>query len=184
MVGADGAMYAIRRELFQPCPEDTLIEDFTIAINIVRQGKRVVFEPEALGWEQGPTSIREEFRRKVRIAAGAAQVLFRVKAWPYGAPFRFWFLFLSHKMLRWLSPVFGMAILLTCLLSIGDPLSKILLCVIALLGGLALLKLFTGSVHPALSAPFYFLFGQVAFAMGLLRGITGTQSVLWTKANR
>src|SRR5271157_3589456 len=66
MVGADGAMYALRRELFRPCPNDTIIEDFIIPMSVVRQGKRTVFEPKALGWERGPSGLGEEFRRKVR----------------------------------------------------------------------------------------------------------------------
>src|SRR5437773_7949024 len=108
MPGVDGALYAFRPELFRRYPYDTLIEDFVIGVEIVRQGKRVVFEPRAMAWETGPTSIAEEFRRKVRIAAGAAQALVRGNGFPRGAPWRFWFVFVSHKLLRWLSPIIGM----------------------------------------------------------------------------
>jgi cellulose synthase/poly-beta-1,6-N-acetylglucosamine synthase-like glycosyltransferase len=111
MVGADGAMYALRRELFRSCPNDTLIEDLVIPMSILRQRKRVIHEPDAVGWERGPRSLKEEFRRKVRIAAGAAQVLLRGGAWPpMAAPLSFWFVFISHKLLRWLSPTMGAAI--------------------------------------------------------------------------
>src|SRR5216683_1322353 len=105
MPGTDGAMYALRRELFRPCPNDTIIEDFVIAMQIVGLGRRMVFEPKALGWEQGAASLREEFRRKVRISAGAAQGLLRGNVWPRHVPLRFWFIFVSHKLLRWLSPL-------------------------------------------------------------------------------
>jgi cellulose synthase/poly-beta-1,6-N-acetylglucosamine synthase-like glycosyltransferase len=105
MVGADGAMYGFRRELFTVCPNDTLIEDFVVALGVVRKGWRMVMEPRALAWEEGPQSLVEEWKRKVRIAAGAAQALMRGNGWPTGAPARFWFLFISHKLLRWLAPL-------------------------------------------------------------------------------
>ena len=185
MVGADGAMYAIRRELFQPCPSDTLIEDFVIPMNVIRAGKRVVYEPNAVGWEQGPSTRKEEFRRKVRIAAGCAQGLMRGSVWPpLDAPLRFWFVFLSHKLLRWFSPVFGAAVLLFALLAIHQTGSLVVLTCFGAISSLALVQLLTGWGNPVVSAPFYFLFGQVALGWGLLKGLVGQQTVLWTKENR
>jgi cellulose synthase/poly-beta-1,6-N-acetylglucosamine synthase-like glycosyltransferase len=184
MAGADGAMYALRRELFAPCPDDTLIEDFIIPMSVVRQGKRVLFEPAALGWEQGPASLREEFRRKVRIAAGAMQGLLRGNAWPANAPARFWFVFLSHKLLRWLSPAIGLVVILLAALSPDQLVSRAVLGGMLVMGALALLRALTGWTHPLVSAPFYFLFGQAALAWGMLKGIAGRQTVLWAKADR
>jgi cellulose synthase/poly-beta-1,6-N-acetylglucosamine synthase-like glycosyltransferase len=184
MTGADGAMYGLRRELFRACPNDTIIEDFVIPMQIIRQGKRVVLEPLALGWEKGVESLREEFRRKVRIAAGAAQGLVRGNAWPAGAPGRFWFIFLSHKLLRWISPVTGLLVLLVAAASFDEPLSKLSLAGAGLLTALALLRLAAGWKQTVFSAPFYFLFGQAAMAVGLLKGFAGQQTVLWAKANR
>jgi|SRR5579862_281003 len=184
MVGTDGAMYALRRELFRPCPNDTLIEDFVIAMEVIRLGRRVVFEPRALGWEQGPASLREEFRRKVRIAAGSAQGLCRGNAWPRRAPWRYWFIFASHKLLRWLSPVAGAVILVSAALTARQAPSQLVLIGFLAATILALLRWITGWNHPLFSAPFYFLFGQVAMAIGLLKGVAGQQTVLWAKADR
>jgi cellulose synthase/poly-beta-1,6-N-acetylglucosamine synthase-like glycosyltransferase len=182
--GADGAMYAVRRELFRPCPNDTLIEDFVIPMQVIRLGKRVVMEPQAIGWEKGVESLREEFRRKVRIAAGAAQALVRGNGWPGKAPARFWFIFLSHKLLRWLSPLTGLLVLAAALATFEEPLSRMALAGTALIAVLALLRLITGWTQTLFSAPFYFLFGQVAIAWGLLKGLAGQQTVLWAKADR
>jgi cellulose synthase/poly-beta-1,6-N-acetylglucosamine synthase-like glycosyltransferase len=184
MVGADGAMYALRRELFRPCPNDTLVEDFIIPMSIVRQGRRTIFAPKALGWERGPASLREEFRRKVRISAGCVQGLVRGNGWPGNAPLRFWFIFISHKLLRWLSPVIGLMILVLSSFSIGQPVSQVLAAGFALMSVLALLRLLTGWAHPLVSAPFYFLFGQIALGWGLLKGIAKQQPILWAKADR
>lgn len=184
MAGADGAMYTLRRHLFRPCPNDTLIEDFVIPMGVVRQGGRVVFEPHALGWEQGPASPGEEFRRKVRIAAGSAQALVRGNGWPRNAPVKFWFVFLSHKLLRWLSPVSGILVLVLSVISYEQPLSRVVLAAFAAVSGLALLRWLTRWTHPILTAPFYFLLGQVALMVGLMKGIMGQQTVLWVKENR
>jgi cellulose synthase/poly-beta-1,6-N-acetylglucosamine synthase-like glycosyltransferase len=185
MAGADGAMYAVRRDLFRPCPNDTIIEDFVIPMGIIRQGKRVVHESEAVGWERGPATMREEFRRKVRIAAGVAQGLVRGNVCPpLTAPLRFWFIFLSHKLLRWLSPCFGLAVLCCALLAIHERGAQLVLGGIAILLILGLGQLLTKWGNPVVSAPFYFLMGQVALGWGLLKGLLGQQTVLWAKENR
>ena len=184
MVGADGAMYAFRRELFRPCPNDTLIEDFIVPMQIVAQGKRVVLEPSALGWEKGVESLREEFRRKVRIAAGAAQGLIRGNAWPSNAPARFWFIFISHKLWRWLSPIVGAILIAAAILWLKSWIAQVTLAAVATVTGLAALRFVTGWRAALLSAPFYFLFGQTALAVGLFKGVTRLQTVLWSKPNR
>lgn len=184
MVGADGAMYALRRELFHPCPNDTLIEDLVIPMDIISQRKRVVFEPQALAWEKGVESIPEEFRRRVRIAAGAAQGLLRGNVWPKNAPARFWYIFLSHKFLRWLSPLIGILLIIVALSSRQSWLANLVLCSTAIIVVLALFRTITGWRNVLFTAPFYFLFGQVAMAIGLIKGISGTQTVLWKKIDR
>ncbi len=184
MAGADGAMYAVRREMFRACPDDTLIDDFVIAVGVVRSGKRVVFEPAAIGWEKGPSSLKEEFRRKVRIAAGAAQSVLRGNGLPFGSTARMWFVFLSHKLLRWLSPFLLALTILVAALTWWCPLSITTLMAVVLLLAAAALKLVFGLSHPLINAAFYFVFAQVSTGLGLVKGIAGTQSVLWEKANR
>ena len=184
MIGADGAMYAFRRKLFRPCPNDTLIEDFVIPMSIVRQGFRVVFEPGAIGWEEGVRGLEEEFRRKVRIAAGAAQALLRGNGWPLGAPWRYWILFASHKLLRWLSPVTALVTVALACVSPEAALSRAVLGAALLALAAAGLRAVTGWRNPVLDGAFYFVFGLVAQGWGLLRGFTGTQPVFWAKADR
>jgi cellulose synthase/poly-beta-1,6-N-acetylglucosamine synthase-like glycosyltransferase len=184
MVGADGAMYAMRRELFTAPPADTVIEDFVIPMAVIRSGRRVVFEPTAIGWEQGSASLKEEFRRKTRIGAGAMQSLLRGNGWPGRVSARVWFVFLSHKLLRWISPLVGLAVLAMSLLSLGHTISKVIVGGFLILSVAAGLRILLRHSYRVLDAPFYFLFGQVAAGVGLIKGLTGTQSVLWVKANR
>lgn len=185
MVGADGAMHAFRRELFRPCPADTLIEDLVMPVQIVRQGFRCLMEPRALAWEEGPSSPEEEFRRKVRIAAGAAQAVLRGNGLPgEKAPLRFWFLFVSHKLLRWASPLMALGVVVSAAWTWANLWSQLVLLGSAVLALLALTRWRSGVDHRLLNIPYYFVFGQAAVLYGLWRGATGQQSVLWAKVNR
>jgi cellulose synthase/poly-beta-1,6-N-acetylglucosamine synthase-like glycosyltransferase len=110
-VGATGAIYAIRRGLFQPIPEDTILDDVLIPLRIVRHGYRVLFEPNARAYDGASATARQEFVRKVRTIAGTFQLLAR-EMWVFD-PFRnaVWFETISHKALRLMLPVLQLLVL-------------------------------------------------------------------------
>jgi len=111
VVGGDGAIYAIRRELYTPLlPTD--INDFLNPLQIVQRGYVGVFEPGAVSYEEAAGSFAREFRRRVRIISRSLTAA--LKAGDLWNPFRHprhWFLLTSHKLLRWLAPFFMMAML-------------------------------------------------------------------------
>ncbi len=103
IMGAEGGCYAIRKENFSPVPKNFYMDDFYITLNVIEQGKDIVFDKEAICFEDVPTQSQEEFKRKVRISIGNFQNLNRYKKllWKFnGISFSFW----SHKVLRWLTP--------------------------------------------------------------------------------
>jgi cellulose synthase/poly-beta-1,6-N-acetylglucosamine synthase-like glycosyltransferase len=110
MMGPSGGFYAVRKSLFQPVPPKFLVDDFYINMKVLTSGKKSMHESGALVFEDISSSIYEEFRRKIRISAGNFQNLSRfikVLSRPGTAVA---FTFLSHKVLRWLGPLFiGMA---------------------------------------------------------------------------
>ena len=104
VVGATGALYAMRRSLFRPIPEGTVLDDVLLPMQVVAAGARVVFEPGARGWDRASSSPRQERARKVRTLAGNLQLL-RLAPWlldPRTNPA--WFRFASHKLLRLAAP--------------------------------------------------------------------------------
>jgi biofilm PGA synthesis N-glycosyltransferase PgaC len=104
-VGATGAIYAIRRELFDPIPEDYILDDVVIPVRIARRGYRVLFEAAARAYDWVPPAARAEFSRKARTIAGTFQLLVR-ETWlldPRRSPV--WFEALSHKALRLTIPL-------------------------------------------------------------------------------
>lgn len=103
IMGAEGGCYAIRKQNFSPVPKNFYMDDFYVTLNVIEQGKEIVFDKEALCNEDVPTQSREEFKRKVRISIGNFQNLNRYNALllkTNGVSFAFW----SHKVLRWLTP--------------------------------------------------------------------------------
>ncbi|MFP5503628.1 MAG: glycosyltransferase family 2 protein, partial [Candidatus Sericytochromatia bacterium] len=80
VMGAAGEIFAIRKERYHAPPEDAIIEDFMLSMNLVKEGWRVVYEPEAIALEEASPNAKEEFKRKVRIVAGGWQAV--VRLWP------------------------------------------------------------------------------------------------------
>lgn len=98
VVGATGALYAVRRELLVPLPAGTILDDVYLPLMVVRQGRRVVFEPRARAYDD-VTRPRREFKRKVRTLTGNYQLL-RLAPWLLTQPNPIRFQFVSHKLFR------------------------------------------------------------------------------------
>lgn len=118
-LGATGAIYAIRKELFEPIPDDTVLDDFVIPINVVKRGYRVVFERNAKAWDSVTETHGKEFERKTRTLSGNYQAisnnlyLFNYKTNPV------FFQLISHKFFRLLVPFFFLMLLITNVLLEG-----------------------------------------------------------------
>ena len=102
--GATGALYAIRKNDYQPLPDDTLLDDFEIPIQILRKGKRIVFEPDAQVFDEVQEDVSRERTRKIRTLTGNYQS-FQRNPWLF-SPLRnpIFFQFISHKVFRLIVP--------------------------------------------------------------------------------
>jgi len=114
--GATGCIYAMRRELAVPLPENSLLDDMYLPLAAFFRGYRVIFEERARAFDY-PTALASEFRRKVRTLAGNYQIL---RAYPglLGTGNRMWIHYVSHKFARLLLPF---ALLLVAVSSFGLP---------------------------------------------------------------
>ena len=185
MIGATGAIYAIRKDLFAPPPKDTILDDVFIPLKIVEQGFRAVFDPEAKAFDKAASTSREEFTRKVRTIAGNFQlfVLCRKLFNPFRSPVAFQFF--SHKLLRAAAFLFLMALFISNLLLMTHfPYNLIItaqgLFYFLAIAGWALEKL---SVKSKLcSIPYVFCVLNFAALKGFLNFLTGSHSVKWEKA--
>jgi len=110
VVGATGALYAVRRELWTPLPVETILDDVYTPMHVVKQGKRVIFEPRARVWDTPDLGTDREFSRKVRTLGGNYQLL-QLAPWLLSSENPILFEFVSHKLLRLVVP-FALAIVL------------------------------------------------------------------------
>ena len=77
VIGAAGELFAIRTALFEPIPKDSIIEDFYMTLYIASKGYRIAYAPDAYAIERGSGSVKEELKRKTRVAAGGCQSVYR-----------------------------------------------------------------------------------------------------------
>jgi len=183
LVGGDGAIYAIRKRLYQKLRASDL-SDFVNPLQIVAQGYRNVFEAEAISHEKGGKSFENEFKRKVRIVNRGFRGLMRVKK--VMNPFRYGFFSLqviSHKLLRWLIPVFLVCIFVSnffiaatsMLLAFTFSFQSIFYA-LALIGYILRKREKTGFVF---YIPYYFCLVNWASLLGIIDNLRGKTYTHW-----
>ncbi|HZJ56569.1 MAG TPA: glycosyltransferase family 2 protein [Myxococcaceae bacterium] len=187
VVGANGGLYAIRRELFSPLPPSTIVDDFVIALRLLDQGYRVLYDPQALASEETTEDYGREFGRRARIAAGNFQSLGLVPG--LLSPFRGFpaFAFWSHKVLRWCAPALMLVALLANVLLLAAPFYRFTLA--AQIGFYGLAVLGSLAVGPALvrraaGVAYYFVTMNLAIVVGFWRFLRHSQAAAWERTAR
>lgn len=110
VVGATGALYAVRRELLAPLPGQTILDDIYLPMQALRQGKRVILDSRAKAWDSADLGGSREFLRKVRTLSGNYQLL-QLAPWLLKKENPLRFEFVSHKLMRLLAPFALVALL-------------------------------------------------------------------------
>lgn len=189
-IGAVGELNAFRRELYEPLPEDTIIDDFVISMRIAEKGYRVIYEPAAYTEELPSENEKEEMKRKIRIAAGDFQTLFRYPQWlsPLKNPLLA-FQYLSYKVSRWVFVPLALPLLLISNIWLliqapSNPLWQFFALIQLLFYGSALLFHLFRFPSKFLRLLYYFLLMNISFYGGFFRYLRGTQSAVWEKAKR
>ncbi len=162
VIGCTGAIYALRRDDFEPLPEDTILDDVVIPMRTLMKGHRVRFESEALAFDPQHLSPEKERLRKIRTLAGNYQMLFRYPEWLSPLRNRTWWQVISHKYLRLAGPF----LLAACLVTSGWLARESAFYALAFGGQLlcyalaALGMVFRDLRSPLVTAPAGFLFLQ------------------------
>lgn len=188
MMGAFGACYAIRANLFPAIPKTYLMEDFYITMHVLSNKYKTISNPEAICFEDVSNKMEIEFNRKVRISSGNYQNLgsYYKLLWP---PYRYvGFSFLSHKVLRWLGPffIFIMAATLT-LLAQGNKLYLVMLILLGFIFIIPLVDVILKrlNIHSLiLRFISYFMVMNLALLVGFFKYIGGIKSNVWQPTQR
>lgn len=191
VVGAAGELFSVRTRLYERVPENAILDDFMLSMRIAQKGYRVRYEPQAQAWETPSSSVKEEFKRKIRICAGGIQSILWLL--PLLNIFRFgWlsFQYISHRVLRWtLTPIALVSIFFLNLWLAIQALPfyqlifalQIIFYLAALLGWWLQTRKLKLKV---LFVPYYFVVMNLSVFLGFWRFIKGQQSVVWEKAKR
>ncbi|RBQ11793.1 glycosyltransferase family 2 protein [Pedobacter miscanthi] len=191
-VGAAGELFSIRASLYEPVESDTIIDDHMIAMRIAEKGYLIAYEPAAYASETASANTAEELKRKIRIAAGGIQSIFRLKV--AANPFRYpilTFQYLSHRVLRWtITPFLLVLALLANIIIVSQYNQRFYLFLLMAqfaFYGLALLGMLMERRNIRLKAlfiPYYFCMMNYAVAAGILRYINQNQNAAWERSLR
>lgn len=145
---ASGEILAIRKILYRKPPQNVINDDFYMAMQIVRQGYRFVYVPEAISYEKVSPSAQDEIVRRTRINAGRYQAIALARETvPFDRPVLVWQI-VSHKFLRPLVPFFMISALVSNLLAVAFPIQE---------GGLPLLAVPYGAIFLSTQIVFYIM---------------------------
>lgn len=182
VVGGDGAIYAIRRDLYQPLLA-TDISDFLNPLQIIDRGYLGIFEPRAISYEETAESFSKEFRRKVRIVSRSLNALRRAPG--VLNPFRdlrHWFSLVSHKLMRWFAPIFILAMFLASLALWRSPFIRVVLLLQGIFYALALIGWILqqrDKTWRICSFAFYFCLVNAASLIACVKCVRGDISGVW-----
>lgn len=187
LLGANGGVYALRRELYRAIPAETIVDDFWISMQVVEDGQRCVYDPEAVALETIPERISDEFRRRVRIGLGNYQAFKRFAKLLSPLRGTVAFTFFSHKVLRWLVPhCMLMAFVCNLLLVTQNFYAALMVGQLLFYGGAwyAWRRSLTGAAPKALRLPLFFVSMNLGLWMGFWRYITVGASGVWARSAR
>jgi cellulose synthase/poly-beta-1,6-N-acetylglucosamine synthase-like glycosyltransferase len=182
VIGSHGALYGIRKDLFSPLNTQTINDDLVLPLMAIEKQYKTVYEGKSVARERCGSDIENEFSRRVRIMRGNCRQVFDFRRLLNPSRGIVSFQFMSHKLLRVLSPIFVIGLLLSSIFC-SHPFYRFMLWgqgifyLMALLGSLQQrgewrFRLF--------SLPYYFVFIQCAAALGVLQFLFSSKDVRWS----
>jgi len=186
LLGANGAIYAVRCSCFTGIRSDTIVDDLVIPlVTRLRSGCATVYDDTAVAREETPPDLRSEFRRRSRIGAGGFQSMSRL--WRLLGPRQGWiaFTFLSHKVLRWLCPFWMIGALAANVALVHEPFYRMTLFGQLLGYGLSAFGLVAGQHAPKLlRLATMFTTMNAALLVGFWLWASGGQRGIWQRTAR
>lgn len=189
MMGPFGGCFAIRKELFKPVPETYLVDDFHINMNVLKYGASSIHAGDAVVFEDVSNHLSAEFNRKVRISTGNFQNLaYFLKI--LLKPGKISFSFLSHKVLRWLSPFFIIGALASGILNFSSAtidLNFVIIAASLIVASLVMLDLIFMRVGVHIKLLRYlthFTTMNAALLIGFFKYLKGNSNGIWNRTER
>lgn len=200
--GIIGEILALKRSLFLPPPDGIINDDFFMAMQVVKQGYQVAYNPNARSFESISTHARDGIERRKRIVAGRYQAIMHARHFlPWNRPFVVWQI-ISHKFMRPLVPFFMIGMILLNLLALVVPgkntelpllylafpynwimfSMQVVFYLLAILGNM--LEIRNSGLLRIFYLPTFLFNSNLAALMGMIRYYSGRQTALWVKTSK
>jgi cellulose synthase/poly-beta-1,6-N-acetylglucosamine synthase-like glycosyltransferase len=188
VVGVEGGCYAINKESFVKVPDGFLMDDFFITLDVISKKGKVLFEPDAICYEDVNDAPLIEFKRKVRISLGNFRNLYYYQKLLFPFHKGFGFAFLSHKVLRWFTP-FALIIsfFMTVCISFYYPWFFFIMLAYSLLVALPFLTIYLEKVKlklPLINSLGHFILMNAALFVGFFKFISSSNESAWEPPKR
>ena len=187
VAGANGAIYAIRRELFEPFPLRTINDDFTLSMKIVMNGFRSVYDENTVVYEDVAPTMESEFNRHVRDGAGhyiaVIHLLGLLNPFLGLQSFIYW----SHRIFRWMIPFLMILFFMVNIFLLDGLIYKylfILQCIFYLFAIIGWAGIKIANLPFLIYVPFYFCNLNSALLLGFLRAVANVQKTTWERTER
>lgn len=188
MIGPFGGCYAIRKELYSKVPPNFTVDDFYINMKVLEKGFKTINNLKANVYEDVSNNLKDEFRRKVRIATGNFQNLYTFKKLLLPINSGISFSFLSHKVLRWITPfIIILTYYLNTNLACNSSFYEYLLLGFTVILLLPLLDFFLKKIHlhiMPLRFVTHFLSMNAALFLGFINFLKGVETNVWKPTKR
>jgi cellulose synthase/poly-beta-1,6-N-acetylglucosamine synthase-like glycosyltransferase len=189
LIGANGGIYSIRKNLFVPLPSDSpVMDDFYISLKVLEQNKKFIYDKTAIAREEIASDIRIEFRRRIRnnaIDLSSIKFIKELLKPKFGLiSYGLW----SHKIIRWLTPILLIILLISSIILIDKSLLYTYLFFLQVL--FYLFSLFgywftrIGIKFLLFSLCYYFVFMNLALLIGIFRFLRKKQPAFWQSTKR
>lgn len=186
VIGAYGACYALRNELYVPVPPNFIVDDFFLFMNVLLKGYATVINEKAVCEMEISGDSKIEFQRKIRIGSGNYQNFFYFRSFWLPVNITSW-VYWSHKVLRWFTPFFLALLLLSNIyLSLHNEVFMAILIAQLLIYIVGILDYFLEKISIQLKIFRFikhFLLMNFALFLGFIKFVKGIPKSSWDTKN-
>jgi len=189
LIGANGGIFAIRKNLFSEIPTDKPVtDDFYLSLSVIKKGYKFIYESFAIGFEEVAKDLSSEFKRKIRFAATNFQTISFFKSLLFNKNIILSYAFWSHKIIRWFLPlILILVFVLNFFLVNAGTFYLVTFFIQLLFYFLALIGFIFNKIKirlTLLSLIYYFLVTNIALLIGFIRFLRKKHSVIWQSTSR
>jgi cellulose synthase/poly-beta-1,6-N-acetylglucosamine synthase-like glycosyltransferase len=184
VIGCNGAIYAVRSELTDQLPPNTINDDFLMSMRVFQQGYGIAYADDAIAIENVGKKDSIEFRRHIRDGAGHYRAIAPLLKLMNPFFLKRFFFYVSHRVIRWFVPHLMLLILIIPWFDIESKFCRFILLTQAIFYTFSMVGFLTGTKNILVYIPYYFTYINIALMFGFIKNIMGKQKTSWESTQR